>query len=409
MKIRIGKENIKYGSEVEITGSKSESNRLLILRELFKEIEIENLSDCEDTQVLQKALKKQKGLVDVGASGTAMRFLTAFFATTPGKKVTLTGTQRMKQRPIEPLVDALRELGAEIKYLEKEGFPPLEIVAGQSKKWQVEVRADISSQFLTALMLVGTKKEKGLKIVATGEFTSYPYLQMTKKLIEQVGGKCHITGGEIVVEKLQIEKKIKIQVEPDWSAASYFYNMVAMAKIGKEMFLKGFRKDSRQGDIGIVQIYKKLGVETYFEKNGIKIVKENNVREQDKKYFMGLDLKDMPDVAQSVVVCCFAMGIDCKIVGLATLRIKETDRLEALKKEIEKFGAEAVAREDSIEVRGKGELRQEVEVEVYQDHRMAMSFASLAAVVPLTIEDCEVVEKSYRGFWREFKGIEKRV
>tara|TARA_B110000908_G_scaffold164556_1_gene212744 strand:+ start:1023 stop:2249 length:1227 start_codon:yes stop_codon:yes gene_type:complete len=390
-----------FGS-ITITGSKSESNRLLILKALYPDLEISNLSNSDDTQLTLKALKNNESIVDIHHAGTAMRFLTAFFSVKPNSKVVLTGSSRMQDRPIELLVEALRSLGAEIEYVNKKGFPPLKITGKKIDVSQVALPADISSQYISALMLIAPSLKNGLEIDLIGETTSIPYIKMTQTLLDNLGFKTFFNNNKI---KISPADKITLNqwtVESDWSSASYFYSVVAIAN-KSEITLESYYSESLQGDSDLVQIYKKIGVTTVFNNGSITLSKTPNFALPEA---LDLDLRNTPDLAQTIAVSCFGLGVDCNLTGLHTLKIKETDRLEALKVELEKLGAIISITNDSLELRFSGVVNQNVSIDTYNDHRMAMAFAPLGIKVPIVINNSEVVSKSYPGFWEDFKSID---
>tara|TARA_B110000285_G_scaffold109455_1_gene124246 strand:- start:1910 stop:3136 length:1227 start_codon:yes stop_codon:yes gene_type:complete len=390
-----------FGS-ITITGSKSESNRLLILKALYPDLEISNLSNSDDTQVTLKALKNNESIVDIHHAGTAMRFLTAFFSVKPNSKVVLTGSSRMQDRPIELLVEALRSLGAEIEYVNKKGFPPLKITGKKIDISQVALPADISSQYISALMLIAPSLKNGLEIDLIGETTSIPYIKMTQTLLDNLGFKTFFNNNKI---KISPADKITLNqwtVESDWSSASYFYSVVAIAN-KSEIALESYYSESLQGDSDLVQIYKKIGVTTVFNNSSITLSKTPNFALPEA---LDLDLRNTPDLAQTIAVSCFGLGVDCNLTGLHTLKIKETDRLEALKVELEKLGAIISITNDSLELRFSGVINQNISIDTYNDHRMAMAFAPLGIKVPIVINNSEVVSKSYPGFWEDFKSID---
>jgi len=390
-----------FGS-ITVTGSKSESNRLLILKALYPDLEISNLSNSDDTQVTQKALNNNESIVDIHHAGTAMRFLTAFFSVKPNSKVVLTGSSRMQDRPVELLVEALRSLGAEIEYVNKKGFPPLKITGKKIDVSQVSLPANISSQYISALMLIAPSLENGLEIDLIGETTSIPYIKMTQTLLENLGFKTFFNDNKI---KISPADKIILNqwtVESDWSSASYFYSVVAIANTS-EITLKSYYSESLQGDSDLVQIYKKIGVTTVFNNGSIILSKTPSFALPE---VLDLDLRNTPDLAQTIAVSCFGLGVDCNLIGLHTLKIKETDRLEALKIELEKLGAMISITNDSLELRFSGVINQNISIDTYNDHRMAMAFAPLGVKVPIVINNSEVVSKSYPGFWEDFKSID---
>ena len=390
-----------FGS-ITITGSKSESNRLLILKALYPDLEISNLSNSDDTQVTLKALKNNESIVDIHHAGTAMRFLTAFFSVKPNSKVVLTGSSRMQDRPIELLVEALRSLGAEIEYVNKKGFPPLKITGKKIDISQVALPANISSQYISALMLIAPSLKNGLEIDLIGETTSIPYIKMTQTLLDNLGFKTFFNNNKI---KISPAEKITLNqwtVESDWSSASYFYSVVAIAN-KSEITLESYYSESLQGDSDLVQIYKKIGVTTVFNNGSITLSKTPDFALPE---VLDLDLRNTPDLAQTIAVSCFGLGVDCNLTGLHTLKIKETDRLEALKVELEKLGAIISITNDSLELRFSGVINQNISIDTYNDHRMAMAFAPLGIKVPILINNSEVVSKSYPGFWEDFKSID---
>ena len=390
-----------FGS-ITITGSKSESNRLLILKALYPDLEISNLSNSDDTQVTLKALKNNESIVDIHHAGTAMRFLTAFFSVKPNSKVVLTGSSRMQDRPIELLVEAMRSLGAEIEYVNRKGFPPLKITGKKIDVSQVALPANISSQYISALMLIAPSLKNGLEIELIGETTSIPYIKMTQTLLDNLGFKTFFNNNKI---KISPADKITLNqwtVESDWSSASYFYSVVAIAN-KSEIALESYYSESLQGDSDLVQIYKKIGVTTVFNNSSITLSKTPNFALPE---VLDLDLRNTPDLAQTIAVSCFGLGVDCNLTGLHTLKIKETDRLEALKVELEKLGAIISITNDSLELRFSGVINQNISIDTYNDHRMAMAFAPLGIKVPIVINNSEVVSKSYPGFWEDFKSID---
>lgn len=339
--------------------------------------------------------------VEVHHAGTAMRFLTAYFAIQENNEVVLTGSTRMKERPIKILVEALQQLGADISYEEKEGYPPLRIKGKKLAINRVSLPANVSSQYISALLLIAPKLENGLEINLTGEITSQSYIKMTLDLLNEIGIKTSSAGNTIVVEhKASIENQ-QFTIESDWSSASYFYSIIALSEIGSKITLSSFKESSFQGDSVLVEIYNHFGVETEFENDSIvlKKVKETSVSN------VQLDLNSSPDLAQTIAVTCFGLGVECHLTGLHTLKIKETDRLEALKNELVKLGAVVSLTENSISVEPSSTIRENVSITTYQDHRMAMAFATLAVKIPLVIEDAEVVSKSYPAFWKDLTTI----
>lgn len=392
--------------EIFIGGSKSESNRLLILNKLFgNKIKIHNLSDSEDTRLLQNALESEAAEIDIHHAGTAMRFLTAYFSIQEGKEVILTGSERMKQRPVGVLVDALKTIGAEISYLEKEGFPPLHIKGKKIIKNSIELNADISSQFVTALMLIAPKLEKGLTIRLNGKITSLPYLTMTLQMLDRAGVKAELKDNTIRISPVHELDRQEITVESDWSSASYYYSVAAITS-SPEIKLNSFYSKSLQGDSKVMEIYREFfGVKTEFAGNHIILRKKtSNIL---TPYGIDLNLNSTPDIAQTIAVTCAALKLKCKLTGLETLKIKETDRLSALKNELEKVGAIARITNDSLEITGFKKASEVPLIRTYNDHRMAMSFAPLRFLTDLKIENPDVVQKSYPEFWQDLEKLIK--
>lgn len=388
---------------VNITGSKSESNRLLILQNLFPEIEVTNLSNADDVKAMVAALSHQEQIKDIHHAGTTMRFLTAYYATKEGEKVTLTGSSRMQQRPIGILVDALRQLGASISYTKKEGYPPLYIEGKKITTSKVRLPASVSSQYISALLLIAPRLEKGLEILLEGRITSLPYIKMTLALLEKLGVSVDLNDQSIKVEPLkQAINRQALVVESDWSSASYYYSMVALAKEAK-VRLSSYRKESLQGDAVLVELYRELGVDTTHTKDGIELEKIKGFTPPDKVAF---DLVNCPDLAQTVAVTCAGLGVGCDLMGLHTLKIKETDRLLALKNELTKLGAQLDVTEDSLYLEKNGLLLANQSIATYQDHRMALAFAPIALRVPIAIEEADVVSKSYPDFWKDLEALD---
>ena len=390
---------------IQITGSKSEANRLLILQALFEGLKINNLSNSDDSQVLQKALQSPSDVINIHHAGTAMRFLTAYFAIQSNREVVLTGSSRMKDRPIGVLVDALRMLGADINYEEKEGFPPLRIKGKKILKSEVSLKANVSSQYISALLLVAPVLKNGLQLTLEGEVTSVPYINMTLKLLNQMEVKTSFEGNVVkvhpVAENSVSQSEYSITVESDWSSASYFYSIIALSEVGQSITLSSYKEDSLQGDSSLVNIYKEFGVTTTFEKNQIRITKKEECSSKSLKF----ELNNSPDIAQTIGVTCFGLGISCDLFGLHTLKIKETDRLEALKIELEKLGATVSITAESLHLKSSSNIKNNVSIDTYQDHRMAMAFAPLALKTSLKINEAEVVSKSYPSFWDDLKSI----
>lgn len=388
-------------SQIKITGSKSESNRLLLLNALYPGITIKNLSNSDDAAVMKKGIQAKEGNVDIHHAGTAMRFLTAFFASQAGVNVTLTGSQRMQERPIKILVDALKDLGADIDYLKNEDYPPLRIKGKSLHKSEVSLPADISSQYISALLLIAPSLEHGLVLELVGNITSVPYINMTLGLLEQIGIGSSFEGNTVRVNPKKHVGEISITVESDWSSASYFYSITALCEIGTEIRLSSYRKDSLQGDSILKELYKDFGVKTIFKADSITLVKIKTNQIADLEY----DLANAPDLAQTVVVTCFGLGIGCHLTGLHTLKIKETDRLLALKNELSKLGAKVLVTDRTLTLDSSNKINSEVAIDTYNDHRMAMAFAPLALKTAIVINDSEVISKSYPDFWKDLKQL----
>jgi 3-phosphoshikimate 1-carboxyvinyltransferase len=409
LKIQNSKFKIQNAT-IAISGSKSETNRLLLLQALYPNISIENASNSDDSEVMVAALQKskiknQKALcIDVHHAGTAMRFLTAFFAIQEGVEVILTGSSRMQERPIQILVDALNQLGAEITYIEKDGYPPIKIFGKKLIHSKVSLPANVSSQYISALLLIAPKLENGLELTLEGAITSRPYIEMTLALLNKIGVVTSFETNCISVSPITIsENPQPIQIESDWSSASYYYSIVALSEIGTQIRLSSFNENSLQADAVLSELYKNFGVATIFNAdNSITIGKTSNFKSDTFNF----NLISSPDIAQTIAVTCFGLGIGCQLNGLHTLKIKETDRLIALKNELTPLGAKVEITEDSISIQGfpNIELYNTI-IKTYQDHRMAMAFAPLALKIPLEIEQAEVVSKSYPAFWNDLKSL----
>ncbi|WP_396158515.1 3-phosphoshikimate 1-carboxyvinyltransferase [Flavobacterium sp.] len=413
-----------HNSELNLTGSKSETNRLLLLQALYPNLLLENTSNSDDSEVILKALAhnchtelvevsqlttRNPQLIDVHHAGTAMRFLTAYFAIQQEKEIVLTGSSRMKERPIKILVDALRQLGAEISYEENEGFPPIKIKGKKLTQHKVSLDANVSSQYISALLLIAPKLENGIQVTLEGEITSVPYIKMTLALLNKIGVETYFEGDKIIVKPLvnlsapEVSGEgQQITIESDWSSASYFYSIIALSKIGTEITLSSFKINSLQGDSALIEIYKNFGVETIFNSNKSITISKINIKNQKSLLF---NLQSSPDIAQTIALTCFGLGIGCHLTGLHTLKIKETDRIQALKTELEKVGAKVSITENSLTLEPSDTINPDIKIKTYQDHRMAMAFAPLALKTPLIIEDAEVVSKSYPTFWDDLTKI----
>ncbi len=385
---------------IDLPASKSISNRLLILNALsYSPWPVKNLSDSDDTQSLAKVLESDTNVFDVGAAGTTMRFLTAFLSRIVGEW-TLTGSARMKERPIHVLVDALRQLGAKIEYSEKEGFPPLKIFGSSLEGKPIELPGDISSQYISALLMIAPSIAGGLTLKLKGEITSRPYIHLTLKLMELYGIQSQWESAEIRVDEQPFKPK-QMRAEGDWSAASYWFQIVALAKPGSELVLRGLDKNSLQGDSRVAPMFNELGVTYRFSKKGV-VLTNGGARASSFQY----NFSDQPDLAQTFAVTCACMGIPFHLTGLHTLTIKETNRIEALILEAAKLGFIFVSNgTDDLRWDGrKKEISQTPVIETYHDHRMAMAFAPAALKVgPVIIQNPSVVSKSYPHFWEDLK------
>lgn len=401
MNLQLHKSTILNNKQIAITGSKSESNRLLLLQALYPNISIENLSNSDDSQLMQKALNSSKKITDIHHAGTAMRFLTAFYSTQINREVELTGSKRMKERPIAILVDALRQLGADILYKENEGFPPLIIKGKQLIGNKVTLKANVSSQYISALLLIAPKLENGLELTLKGTITSVPYIKMTLNLLSQIGVESSFKDNIITVKPLsKLGKNINLVVESDWSSASYFYSVIALSDIGTNVTISSYKKESLQGDSVLSNIYKTFGVSTQFNNNSVTISKTS-----EAKSIKELNLQEAPDIAQTIAVTAFGLGLSCYLTGLHTLKIKETDRLVALKTEIEKLGGNISITNNSLTLEASNSILKNIEIQTYNDHRMAMAFAPLALKTDIIIKDYKVVTKSYPTFWEDLKAL----
>ncbi|GHV17420.1 3-phosphoshikimate 1-carboxyvinyltransferase [Bacteroidia bacterium] len=392
---------VLFNSKIKLPSSKSISNRALILNALsLNSFDIENLSDCDDTAVMVEAFTSGSNLIDVKAAGTSMRFLTAFLTITPGEWI-ITGTERMQERPIHILVDALVTLGARIQYLGKVGYPPLKIKGTAIDGGEIYLSGDVSSQFISALLMIAPTMSRGLTIHLEGEIISVPYIKLTLGMMAQFGVKAHWEGNTIRMHYEEY-KPVHYIVESDWSAASYWYAMAALADEA-HIQLTGLFKNSMQGDSKVAELFTDLGIATEFTETGVTLVKTNRVT---KKMFH--NFVNEPDLAQTFVVTCCMMNIPFLFTGLQSLKIKETDRIEALKNEMKKLGYLIYDSENSI-LEWNGERCQPEEnpvIKTYEDHRMAMAFAPAAIKLgAITIADPKVVTKSYPAYWDDLKSV----
>ena len=394
----------KIQANIALTGSKSESNRALILQALSQGlVSVENLSEAADTQTLLHIVNTQLNTqnpqyIDVGQAGTAMRFLTALLSTQPGE-YTLTGSQRMKERPMGILVDALQKLGAHINYIEQDGYPPL-LIKGpfEQKETKINIQGNLSSQYISALLLIAPSLPRGLCLELEGELTSKPYVEMTLAMLQQVGIQHSWEGNQICIEQ-QAFKASTLTVEPDWSAASYWYAIAALAQEAS-LSMPHLQAYSLQGDSKITELMANFGITSQFKNGELLLTKESKTPE--RKIF---DLKDCPDLAQTLIVCCAALGHEATFTGLETLKIKETDRIKALQTELLKIGVNLIEKNLTYKLDcSKRVLPKKIQIATYEDHRMAMAFAPLALLIDeVEIMEPQVVAKSYPHFWDDLK------
>lgn len=377
--------------------SKSESNRVLIINALAGgNSNLSNLSEARDTRTMIRLLASDEETWDVGDAGTTMRFLTAYAAAT-GKEKILTGTARMQERPVKLLVEALTILGADIEYLKNDGYPPIHIKGLKTQTThKLSIRGDISSQYISALLMVAPTLPQGLELELLGTINSRPYIDMTLHLLKKFGIQSEIKGSKISIAHQQFSPS-SYTVESDWSGASYWFSIASLAEASK-ISLKGLLQDSLQGDSRVVQIMEKLGVKTSFNHEGLTLTKIPHQKE------VAIDFATCPDLAQTIAVVCAAKGIACKMTGLQTLRIKETDRIAALQNELGKLGAllEETIHDQEWRLTPPADnswTTKNLFFDTYEDHRMAMAFAPLATMASVEIEDPKVVEKSYPRFW----------
>lgn len=398
----------RLNADISLPASKSISNRALVIHALSDgNTQPDNLSDCDDTEVIIKALNDKPDVIDIKAAGTAMRFMTALLAASDGEHI-ITGTERMKHRPIDILVDALRRLGADIEYLEDEGFPPLRIKGHSLEGGSLEIKGDVSSQFISALLMVGPKMYHGLTLKLNGNIISRPYVDLTLCTMRDFGADAEWTDNDTIAVKPQPYKPTAYFIENDWSAASYWYEMMALTKDDEaEIKLEGLMDGSLQGDSVVKYLFSMLGVKTTFDsrRRGTPTtvtLKRTGLVSARLDY----DFINQPDLAQTFVVTCCLMGVPFHFTGLASLRIKETDRIEALKREMAKLGY-TIDDGDGNELTWNGERQEAMEypaIDTYEDHRMAMAFAPAAFAVPrLRINNPGVVTKSYPKFWNDLK------
>lgn len=394
---------------IQLPASKSISNRALIINALARGTTPPcNLSDCDDTLVMIKALAENNETIDIMAAGTAMRFLTAYLSTVQGTHI-LTGTERMQQRPIQILVNALRELGAQIEYAGKEGFPPLRIHGTELKGNELTLKGNVSSQYISALLMIGPVLKNGLRLHLTGEIISLPYINLTLQLMKEFGAKAAWTSGNSIEVAPQPYTPVSFMVESDWSAASYWYQIAALSEQA-EIELMGLFRNSYQGDSRGAEVFSRLGITTEFTHEGVLLKKSNRLVEQ-----LNEDFVDIPDLAQTFAVTCCLLDIPFRFTGLQSLKIKETDRIFALKTELRKLGYLLQDVQDSILIWDGERCQPEAQpvIQTYEDHRMAMAFAPAALRFPgMRIAEPQVVTKSYPTYWENLQqagfGIEMK-
>jgi len=399
-KIRVVKRIKKVEGTIQLDGSKSLSNRALILRALSQsDFKIENLSNSKDSQTLTKLLEQEGDIYDAGHAGTTFRFMTALLAFKKGVQ-TLTGSDRMKQRPIGELVNALNTIGANIEYLENDGFPPLKIEAPNEEiSASVSINGNISSQYISALIMVAPTLPRGLEIKINEKLVSRPYTDMTLRMLDAFGAGSNFQDNTIYISSQSINNQ-GLTIESDWSAASYYYAILALSDGGK-ILLKGLQKDSWQGDSILSEMMEIFGIHTQFMEEGIFIKKTGA---PPRKF--EADFEDCPDIAQTVAVICAGLGIEAYFTGLSTLKIKETDRISALQTELKKVGVifEDMGN-DRYKLTGKATFEETPTFATYKDHRMAMAFAPLGLLHPIYIEEPDVVVKSYGKFWKDLDSL----
>lgn len=380
-----------FVGEVELPVSKSIANRYLIISALAgKQFELPELLP-EDVRILRDALSSSSSEINIGMAGTTMRFLTAFYSVQEGKSIVLTGAERMKQRPITELIDALRKLGAEIEYLENEGFPPLRITGKKLKGGDAEIPASISSQFISALMMIGPTMENGLQIHPKGKVLSRPYIELTADCMQKCGVQVEFDGNSISIQPSQYQLP-KVGIESDWTSASYFYALAA-ARPNSNLLLKGLKIDSSQGDSILVDWFGKMGVTSIQKENGVEISSSEKIT-----FPTELDFTAHPDLAQTFAFLAAALGKSLKLTGLDNLRLKETDRIAALKTELKKLGMSVLVEGNTMNVSGSVSVEEAI-IKTYNDHRMAMAASVLSTVLPIEIENPDVVAKSFPDFW----------
>lgn len=395
-------------ADINLPASKSISNRALIIHALAGGAVLpSNLSDCDDTEVIINALQNMPHVIDIKAAGTAMRFMTAYLSVTPGEHI-LTGTERMKHRPIRILVDALRRLGAEISYENEEGYPPLRINGSTLEGGQIDVEGNISSQYISALLMIGPALQRGLELRLTGDIISRPYIDLTLCVMRDFGAEVDWTSADTITVKPKPYSQREFFIENDWSAASYWYEQLVMTTDAEaEVRLSGLTDGSRQGDSAVRYLFNMLGVKTTFGTREKGVPTTVTLRKSGGlPVRLDYDFKNQPDMAQTFVVCCAVMGVPFRFTGLSTLKIKETDRIEALKTELRKLGYVIKEGEPGSLLwdGARCEPTPNAAIDTYEDHRMAMAFAPVALRMPeVRINNPQVVSKSYPHYWDDIR------
>lgn len=390
--------------QIHLSGSKSETNRWMLLQTLLPHIRLSHTSSSDDSRIMEAALLQRRGVVDCGHAGTAFRFLTAYFAQLEGADVIITGSERLCMRPIAPLVEALRQWGAQIEYIENEGRGPLRIVGQKLQPKPLRIEAHSSSQMISALLLITPTFQQKVTIDLEGPISSEPYIRMTLAMLEQLGFACRFEKGHIEVQPNPIANPIEAVVESDWSSASYWYAFVALSTPGQKVRLTQYYPNSLQGDAQVARLYESLGVKSTFESKGELCLTKQTIALPSE---WEVDCTSCPDLAQGLLVTALGLGIPTHLKGLHTLRLKETDRIAAMHAELEKCEAIVSSGPDWIRLIPPKQWTQLPEIHTYQDHRMALAFAPLAVKRPLIIRNTEVVSKSYPAYWTDaqFAGL----
>lgn len=405
MNYLLNKHNARLVGEVNLTASKSESNRALLINALSEgKATLKNLSEAQDTEIMHFLLRRNPKVWDVIDAGTTMRFLTAYLAVRGEEKI-ITGSKRMCERPIGPLVDALTEIGAKIEYLGEKGYPPMRISRFEKQLTnKIAIPGNVSSQYISALLMIAPCLPKGLQLELTDGIFSKPYITLTLDLMRTFGVESKWVGNKITIKKTPYEPN-EYLVEGDWSGASYWYGFMATSHDElSSLSISNLRTYSSQGDKRIAQIMFELGVVTEFQYGRIRLTKKEI--ELDK---LELDMKDCPDIAQTVMVVAAMKGIEIKFTGLESLKIKETDRISAMKNELNKLGADLTENGSSWHLTPSTSLPDSMELDTYNDHRMAMAFAPVCHSMDLIVREPGVVRKSYPEFWEEVKSVGVKI